>query len=308
MTAKFNLLTEKYRYPVRRIIFIHDIYLFLFVGLVPQNPDLSYAVVDVFFGVAISELILCVIVLIMFINYRNYRCIRKTSPYLSLVILTGLTLIAVGSALECFGATDALCTIKLYLTRFIVVVVLKSILVKNYRIYRIFTNKQAVSVSISEGRLLLIVFIGSLFYLAIMTTFVAVFGYKAVVLKSEENIYYEYVRCVIPNNTWNTLFNYFLEFYILIILILSLISTWLTRNVYSDYNESQAVTAFIVVITVLFAILNPLAVSFKDETDSEIFRFVISAEVALIFILSGLAFLFLPKFYMIYREKKSKSD
>lgn len=210
--------------------------------------------------------------------------------------------------LECLGATDALCTLNLYLTRFMLVVVLQAVLVKNYRIYRIFTNKRAVSISISEGRLLLFVFIGSIFYLGILTIFVAVFGYKAVVLRSEENIFYEYVRCVIPNDTWDTLFNYFVEFYILILLILALISAWLTRNVYSDYNESQAVTAFIAVATVLFSILNPLALSFKDETDSQIFRFVINAEVTSIFILCGLAFLFLPKVYMIYREKKSKSD
>lgn len=139
-------------------------------------------------------------------------------------------------------------------------------------------------------------------YIAIMTVFVAVFGFKAVVLKSSENIYYHYVQCVIPNSTWDTLFTYYTRLYTFIFLLVGAVFAWLTRNVRSDYRESRTWTAFTCIILALV----PLEATFGDKTDSQIFRYAINMELYLIIIVSALTLLFFPKIYEIYRENKPK--
>jgi hypothetical protein len=229
---------------------------------------------------------------------------RRTSQMLTLTMLIGVMFVAMSQLIQSFAQTDATCTIVLYLFYFGSVLVLAGSLAKNYRIYRIFSNRTATAVNITESMLLVIVAIITIVFLVGMTAMVAVFGYNAIVLQSSTNIYYKYVQCLIPNDTWNTIFQFYIRLYCLFLLIASLIFAWLTRKVRSDYRESKTLTAFIYIVAAAFITLIPLQLTFGDETDSELFRYIIQMEYCTIVILSALGLLFFPKLYTIFRENK----
>jgi uncharacterized protein with PQ loop repeat len=46
--------------------------------------------------------------------------------------------------------------------------------------------------------------------------------------------------------------------------------------------------------------------TFSDETDSQLFRYIITVESLTIIVVFGLALLFIPKVFLIYREKNMR--
>lgn len=219
-------------------------------------------------------------------------------------MLIGVTGLALAQICFSFSRTNAWCTINLYLFRISLNVILMSLLVKNYRIYKIFANKKATALSLSESRLLFDIAVTVVFYIILITTFVAVFGYNAVLKQSSSNMFYQYVQCAIPNSTWNIILIFVFEAILFIQIIASLILAWLTRKVRTEYRESRRLAAFSTIIFVETLIAVPLSYTLKGETNSEILRYVITAEFLTVTVLSAFAFLFVPTVINVLSKNK----
>lgn len=277
--------------------------LFTFLEIVPQNPDLSYAVVAVFFAISIIELTICLALIFLFIAHYNYRCIKRMSPLFSLFILFGLALLSLSQLILSFARTDALCVINVYLNRLGLITILFGLLFKNYRIYKIFANRSALALSLPESSSILIIVAGSILYIGVITIFIAIFGYDAVLKTSSSNPYYQYIICQIPSKTWNLILELFMQVIVGILLIMCLILAWLTRKVHSDYRDTRTLSSYIAILAATFIIFSPLEYTFSDETDSQLFRYIVVVESLTIIISSGLALLFIPKVFLIYKER-----
>ena len=282
-------------------------FIYVFVEIIPQNLDLSYAIVDVFFGVSILEFIICLLLFYFFITHRNHSHIRRNSYLVSLVILVGVTSSVIGLFFQSFARTDALCWITFYFLRAGLVFVTTGLFAKNYRIYTIFSNRGASAVNLSEEKLLIWIGTFSVIYLSFPTVIFLTVGYDAVTLQSTSNIYYKYVQCRIPNNTWDDICQFTIDIVLLIIIFASIILAWLTRSVSKEYRESHPLAAFSVIILAISLVLIPLGKTLDDETDSELFRYVISAEFNTVIIFSALGLLFIPKVFTILKGKSRDS-
>ena len=104
-------------------------------------------------------------------------------------------MLAVGELIFCLEKTDGLCTIALYFYRIGFILIILGLLVKNYRIYRIFSNRNATTVFISETKLLLVLGAITLLDLIFITVMVAIFGFYAVLHKSDYDEFYYYYMC-----------------------------------------------------------------------------------------------------------------
>lgn len=278
-----------------------------FLGIVPQNPDLSYAIVDVFFGVAIFEIILSIFLIIFFVYHFNHRVIRQSAPLTTLAMLFGVLGMAISLLITSFGKTDAICTIILYTFRISFYVVLAGLSLKNFRIYKIFSNKSANALNITEYRLLTYLGLSALLYTVYITIFVAVFGYDAVLKQSSKDLFYQYIRCAIPNKFWEIFFQITIELLFVILILVSLCLSWLTRKVTSQYSESHALAAFSITITASFIIFVPLNFTLSDDVDSQILKYTVMAEFITIASFSAFGFLFFPKVYGVIKNKREYS-
>lgn len=130
---------------------------------------------------------------------------RKTSPLITLMMLAGVIFLVLAQMFQSFSRTDFLCTFDLYLYHIGFILLVSGLLVKNYRIYRIFSNRTATALKITDQLLLMIAGIISAVFIAGVTVFVAVFGIVAQLKQSSSNIFYQYVTCSISNHHLQTL-------------------------------------------------------------------------------------------------------
>ena len=243
--------------------------------------------------------------LVFFIYYRNHREIRKGAPVITLVMLIGVTGMSIALLILCLGQTDATCPIVLYFYRLSLVLLFVGLLVKNYRIYKIFTNKTANALVITEARLLSFIGIVFLIFVILLTLIVAVLGYQAVVKQSSKDEYYQYVQCAIPNKTWNDIIQISLQVFQAIPLIASLILAWLTRGIKAEYTESRELAAFATTVFTSMIIFLPLDFTLTDESQAEILRYVLYVEFLSIIIIAAFSLLFAPKIYAVYKYEKN---
>lgn len=242
--------------------------------------------------------------LVFFIYYRNHREIRKGAPVITLVMLIGVTGMSIALLILCLGQTDATCPIVLYFYRLSLVLLFVGLLVKNYRLYKIFSNKTANALVITEARLISFIGIVFLVFVVVLTLIVAVLGYKAVVKQSSKDEYYYYVQCAVPNKTWNDIVRISLQVVQAIPLIASLILAWLTRGIKAEYTESRELAAFATTVVAAMIIFLPLDFTLTDESQSEILRYVLYVEFLSITIIAAFSLLFAPKMYAVYKQNK----
>ena len=250
-------------------------------------------------------MIVCFVLLVIFVLNFNSKVIRQSGALLNITMLAATFFMALSQLLICLSRTDATCTLVLLVYRTSLILLMSALLFKNYRVYRIFGNKSANALKITESSLLVKVFIITFIYAAVITVFVAVFGLKAITFQSLKDYYYQFVKCEIPNETWNIILEFFLELIAAALIILTLILAWLTRKAQSGYNESVPLAAFSGIIAAALLILIPLALSLGDDAESEIFRFIIQAEFISIVVVSACVLLFIPKAFVLYKSKKT---
>jgi len=259
------------------------------------------------FALAIAEMVVCAVLLVIFGLNMNKRVMRQSGAWLNILMLSATFILALSQLLLCFGRTDALCTIDLYFFRFGLSLLLCGLVFKNYRIYRIFCNKTATPLSITETSLTLKIFILIGAYMLFITVFVAVFGYDAIVVQSTKNRFYYYVICKIPSRAWDVIFQVLLELFILFLIVISLILAWLTRNAGAEYRESTVLATFSGVVAISFVIFFSLARTLSDDSDAQIFRFVIQVEFLSLIVLAAIVLLFLPKVVLLYKDNVRQS-
>ena len=274
------------------------------VEVVVQETDLSDPVSAVFFGVAIFEIIICLILMVAFIKYFDEPIIRRSTPWITVMILFGVTCLATTQMIFSITTTDATCTISSILYHLGMSILLTGLAVRNYRIYIIFSNKKARSVNISESKLLLVMALITGTYMLFIIVIFCIFGFKANVVQSSQSIYYKYLDCGVPNSTMDTIFTIFTQVFIGIMILINLLLAWLTRKVKADFRETNPLVAISVIIGAAYIIFIPLGATLKNQVNSESFKYAINVELLTIIIIGSLVILFIPKIVQIQKKKR----
>lgn len=275
------------------------------LALVPQNPDLSYAVVDVFFGILIGLIFFTFLAFFLIFKLRNHVIIRRNTPNISLIVLFGLLLVELSGLVTCFGVYDWTCVSYLFFFIIGMALILGGIISKEFRIYRIFSNRTAAAIELKDYELFLLI-AGITLYFTIIASVIVFTGFDAQLLQSSSNRFYLFYKCSFGSSFENIFFSALLEISFFVFRIVAVYLAWLTRKVASSYSESRSVFVVVTVYLCLDLIFVPLIQSLKDGTDSAVIRLTLRLINNSITAAATLILMYYYRFWLVYCYNKKK--
>lgn len=275
--------------------------------MVPQNPDLQYAAITVFFGILCFIVVKIIIAAIILYKWRDHKLIRRNTPTISFVVLFGLFLVSVSGIIISTGVYDATCYLYIYMFYIGEGILLGGIIAKQYRIYKIFSNRSAVAVEIPDYKLFLIIFCITLYF--ILLCCLSIIGdLHAAIRKSNTNQFYLFVRCVYKNETWTKFMAIFAPVSVTILRLFACVMAWFTWRVNNYYSEAKPVVAVVVIYICLNISFTPLIESLKDGTDSAVIKACLTLILIVITVASTLVLLFYYRFWMVHKYELKRRD
>lgn len=284
-------------------------YFFTFLEIVPQLPTLSDAYAAVFFGVFIAILLLDLAVATWVILNWSDKTLRRSSPLFLLLINVGIASILVAGIIMAIGLSDsAMCILYVFFLVTGLTLVIASLLCKNWRIYRIFSNSRADSVNISDIQL--VGFTAFLLALTWIQFFVFSFAGGIITLtrmQGKNNPFYVFDLCESPTAWFQTFQIIFYYTYCgLLFLLTAIVGLW-TRSVNKHYNESSAIAVIIYIYVCIAIIFIPLYYVQGASTDSQTTRFIIVSIAITILMLSTLLILFFAKILQVSKNHRNRN-
>lgn len=270
-----------------------------------NNPTLNDAIVDVFFSLAVLGILLSCTLKIICIYYRKSRVFRKSSPWLSFLILLGLDLIF--SSQIYYGMTYTTFTCFMYAWTLALGsgLCLSNIFVKIYRIFRIFKNPKATALHISDQDLLILTSI----VLGVEIILLSIYSFSSGllgprVIQSSSEIYYKFRICLAPSEAIQKCFLILIYSFNLLILLSIAVLAFLTRKIDNSYSEARGI-AYTVYTTILFQIIFlPLFYITGDAAGSAMTRYTLNGIIILLTCYHSMIFLFYDKIYGQFKLKK----
>jgi hypothetical protein len=253
-----------------------------FIEVSIDNPTLSDGIVAVFFSFAVLAIIISFTIKGIFIYHRKDKSLRRSSPVFNFIILLGLDLIFIALIFYGLTYTTATCFLYAWLLAIGVGLCLSGVLVKSYRIYRIFKNSEATALIISDwklGKFVILVIICELGLCSLYSFVSGILG--PVVIQSSSDIFYKYRICLVPSEAIQ--FTFLLLIYLFNFLLLISISVFalLTRKIDDSYSEARGI-AYAVYCTILFQIcFLPLVYTSQDSTGSAMTRYAVTGIIIL---------------------------
>lgn len=271
-------------------------------AIIPEVITLDYVGGIVITSISIFFIIISLIFIGLICYYREKPPIKKSSPLFCILILIGVILCLGGNIFRSIQSTRFTCIMMLWFFLLGFGLILGNILAKTYRIFKIFSNARLSTPVIQDRDLL--VFSGTLILVLSIFLLIIAFSSENIsrIITSKTDSLISFRVCSAKDNTLVTVC-LALSFVCMGILLISLgVIAYLTRNVDSAFNESIYIAITIYTYMALLIISLPLyAVSgdYKYSERARYFELTISNLVAMLVTLCAL---FLPKFYIIYKD------
>lgn len=273
----------------------------------PQNPDIKYASVAVFFGILIALLIISLTSGVTLLYLFGHPVIRKNTPLMSFTVLFGKILLIIGGIILCTGINDASCDIFVMFSNIGLALMLSGIIAKNYRIYKIFCNRSLIAVEIKNWQLFTIVFVITAYFI-LLSGFIMIVGLKAVLIQSESDPFYIYYACSVGDEFWQIFFNIFNQVSLIILRAIALILAWTTRNVGSEYSESRQIFSLVLIYFFLDVCFLPLLYTFQGGKNTALFKVVIRCIYISLIVLSTSILLYYYRYYKVYQYEEEVKE
>ncbi|EGG16035.1 G-protein-coupled receptor family 3 protein 12 [Cavenderia fasciculata] len=261
---------------------------------VDMDRDVQYAF-SVIAG--ILNLVSIVFAVLVFV-YRNTQSIRSASPLFCIAILIGACITYIGVIIWVQPNSDAVCSARYWLLAVGYALLVGALVVKNFRIWKIFDNPELKAVKITNAQLFPWVFAiicVKIIFLAIMTSKV---GNSRVedVFNIDGVGKYEYMSvCQMDSAGNGVLYGLLGSFAVL--LLSGVFLSWKIRIVDIDeFNESKEIGNTLYAISFILFVIIPLLVSPQSNLNQSI---IICAS-ALFITTAAICILFVPKFWRIH--------
>lgn len=276
----------------------------MFLEIVPDNPAFyNDAMAAVAFGLIIFKMLITVAVIIFIILKAKHPVIRRSSPIFCVLILVGMLCIELSFFFFCFEQSKAICHLDDWFVIVGVSLVVANLLAKSYRIYRIFHNRSAVAVKLSDWELLAFSAVTLAIAVVMMILYVTLGGgLDAVNIQSDSDRLYVYVECQVPNDTFQLLFTIAFYAYFILLFCAAAVLAFLNRKVSNLYNESKAVGLTVYLwlgLTILYA---PIFYVQGGSTDSNQTRLIVRFIATMLACVLTLLLLFLPKIRQVWQQ------
>lgn len=274
------------------------------LAIVPDNPAFyNDPMAAVAFGLIILKMLLTVSVIAVIVWKAKHPVIRRSSPIFCVLILIGLLCIELSFFFFCFEQSVTTCHLNDWFVITGVSLVVANLLAKSYRIYRIFNNRSAVAVKLSDWELLAFSALTLLVALIMMVLYVTLGGgLEAVEIQSESDFLYVYVDCRVPNNTFQLLFIIAFYAYFVLLFCAAALLAFLNRKVSNLYSESKAVGLTVYLWLGLLILYAPIFYVQGGSTDSNQTRLVVRFIATMLACMFTLVLLFLPKIRQVFQH------
>lgn len=200
-----------------------------------------------------SLLIIASISLVIFFYlHRNDQKIKRSSPLFNQLILLGLIMLCIGSILWSVDQTQAICIVKIWISVIGFSLVICSILVKTYRVNRIFHTLRVRQVGLTNLELIKysIPFLLVEIILLLVYTFANGLPYPFLEIGRSPNVF-SYTICTTSNSTFQGVMIGLILGFNYILVIVAAILAYQVRDVVKEYNESVFITYLVYLYTVL---------------------------------------------------------
>lgn len=196
------------------------------------------------------------LLMIIFIYYRKFRFIRRTSIYFIEYILFELLIGFVGEILYNTSPTDIFCLIEIWASKLSIALIFGSMLAKNIRIYLIFIQNKHKKIIISNLYITIITLIVFLLFVILLSVYTFVGGQLKSTVKFDPITGDQENKCNLFVDAFGLVMIILLYSFTSILIISVYILSLLIRSVPSEYNESKNIkdTTFVVVLTELLYI------------------------------------------------------
>lgn len=235
----------------------------------------------------------------------NHKIVRRTSPLFMLFVTIGVAMVLIAGILLSIGLnSSAQCILYDFFIVMGTVLILSSLLAKNYRMYLIFHRNNSQGIRIRDKNLLKLVAV--LLFIALAQFFIYSFAggpVQPITYYSDSNQYYAYELCASPTAWFQTfrLIAYYVYLFILIVAVGVL--GFLTRNIHENFNESKNLAIIVYIYLCMGIIYVPLYYVQGDSTSSEDIRYLIVAINMTVLMIATLVILFS---FLIYKTEQSK--
>eukprot|EP00917_Polyrhabdina_sp_WS-2016_P008964 GHVP01019970.1.p1 GENE.GHVP01019970.1~~GHVP01019970.1.p1 ORF type:complete len:813 (+),score=136.53 GHVP01019970.1:67-2505(+) len=234
--------------------------------------------------------------------------IRKASPIFCELIIFGAFLGYLSTIFWTLNQNKATCILRGWTLAIGFALIVGNLLAKTYRIFKIFTNVKVTSVVIKDSQLFL--FSGVIVVYIVILMSVYTFGSPglpdAVIVQSEVDTLYRYIRCYPPNPIINRTIVILLLSSCFVLAILGIVIAYLTRKVESSFNESKEILYTMYTFVLLACIVIPLYFTSGDSRGSVEREYILRSFSVLLGLFGALYFLFIPKILLAKAEKEER--
>eukprot|EP01132_Coremiostelium_polycephalum_P010108 gene10108-12397_t len=272
---------------------------YLGVAVIPLTESkISTPVVITFIILSIFFILLCLLAIVAVIYYRNSKSIRSASPIFCIAILIGGIMVFISVIMWVVSPTNSICRVRYWLVSLGYTILLGNMVVKNFRIYLLFNNKQLKVLKITNSKLFPYVAGAVLVNIILLLLFTLIGNLDTVQRRNIDDIgKYEYIAECHTNSGGDVILYILLGFYGVMILIGCFVSFKIRTVDIDEFNESKSIASILYAITFCLFIIVPLFISNSKIHD----RLIILAASFTFTTASGLLILFVPKFYKIYK-------
>lgn len=203
------------------------------------GAELSTGIGGFVITLSLIIIIASLLFMVFFYRHRQDRNIKRSSPLFNQLILTGIIFVAIGLIIWTPEQSQATCIVKVWLSVIGFGLIMSSILVKTYRINKIFHTLKVRYISLSDlelikfGLPLLIVEL----VLLIIYTFADGLPHPELVVGRSPQIF-SYTICTTTNETFQGVLTGLIMSYNFLLVLIAAVLAYKVRHVVREYNES----------------------------------------------------------------------
>lgn len=282
-------------------------------AITPRDEDLSTPLGVITFSIAITLCIFVVLLAFIVYTYRDAPVVKRMSPTFCILILIGMVLSLVAIVLWSTKPDTITCILRIWAFVIGIGIIFANLLVKTYRLYKIFHGKrQAIIKGVTDKDMLIMSAIIISVDVALLLVFTFVDGLPGpAVVHLESNFLYSYTICSEKDQGIDeAIFGILLVFNIVLLFFCAFFA-YQIRNIDERFNESTRIAVTVYFISIITVIGIAIYYSVENTTGVAAYQFATVSYGVFAVVMSIAIILFGPVLFVFYNDmhmKYRKSD